>query len=203
MPSRRSLLGTLGCLSTPLVAGCQSTTSSTTTTNSSTATTTPKTTFAERSAEPNTDCVDEYESLDPYWQAVGAGPRDGFRLTASDHRVPLGDDVTFALRNVSDELRETGVSKKLDVQRRGDEGWRTIFGIERGTAGIIDKAVPHDPGEGFTWSVTFSERGLTDAFDYNPTFHVCGDLEPGSYRFVYWGVSRDAAHAVPFEVTRP
>lgn len=197
MPARRRVLAALAASTTTVVGGCQSLASHDATLESNVG---EETTFDEGVAGPAPTCGEHTEARDPYWTAAGPGPRDGFRLTASADRVALGEEVTFALTNVSDETQTTGVSKKLDVQRATGDGWHSIFGIEPDSGGIIDKVVAHDPGSGFEWTVTVSERGLTDAFEYNPTFRVCGPLEPGSYRFVYWGTSRNAAHAVGFEV---
>jgi hypothetical protein len=197
MPARRRVLAVLAASTTTVVGGCQSLGSRETTRESATG---EATTFDEGVADPAPTCGEDTEARDPYWTAAGPGPRDGFRLTASADRVALGDDVTFALTNVSDETQTTGVSKKLDVQYATEDGWHSIFGIEPDDWGIIDKVVAHDPGSGFEWTVTVSEPGLSDAFEYDPTFRVCGSLEPGSYRFVYWGTARSAAHAVGFEV---
>ncbi|MFC6951685.1 hypothetical protein [Halorubellus litoreus] len=202
MPARRRVLAALAASTATVVGGCQSFASrdSTRGTTVGDATAAEATTFAEGVADPATSCGERTEPRDPYWTAAGPGPRDGFRLTASADRVALGDDVTFALTNVSDDAQTTGVSKKLDVQRATGDGWRSIFGIAPDNWGIIDNAVRHEPGSGFEWTVTVSKRGLTDAFEYTPTYRVCGPLEPGSYRFVYWGTGRNAAHAVGFEV---
>ncbi|WP_323674852.1 hypothetical protein [Halorubellus sp. PRR65] len=197
MPARRRVLAALAATTTTVVAGCQSLASRDTTRES---TAREATAFTEGVVDPATSCGERTEPVDPYWTAAGPGPRDGFRLTASTDRVALGDEVTFTLTNVSGEDQTTGVSKKLDVQRATEADWHSIFGIAPDRGGIIDKVVSHEPGSGFEWPVTVSERGLTDAFEYDPTYRVCGPLEPGRYRFVYWGTNRGAGHAVGFEV---
>ncbi|WP_227131878.1 hypothetical protein [Halorubellus salinus] len=197
MPARRHVLAALAAGTTTVVGGCQSFASREATLESNVG---EATAFTEGVADPASSCGERTEPLDPYWTAAEPGPRDGFWLTASADRVALGDEVTFALTNVSDEVQTTGVSKKLDVQRATGDGWHSILGIAPDNWGIIDNAVRHEPGSGFEWTVTVSETGLTDAFEYTPTYRVCGPLEPGSYRFVYWGTGRNAAHAVGFEV---
>ncbi|NHN42278.1 hypothetical protein G9C85_11665 [Halorubellus sp. JP-L1] len=175
------------------IAGCQS--------RSSTSMEATPTNFSRTDVVASTDCPARFEPLDPYWSAKGPGPMHGFELGASTDEVAVGDDVTFALTNVTDDERASGVKKKFDVQRWDGERWRTVFGVEDGTSGHLDKTVSHDPGEGFEWTLTFSAAGLTKAYDSLPQYGVCSELDPGRYRFVYWGVSRSEGHAIPVELT--
>jgi hypothetical protein len=102
------------------------------------------------------------------------------------------------LRDVAEEELRTGNKKKYDIQYRGEEGWHSIFGTD-GIAPWTDEAVPHQPGEGFRWELTFTQDGLSEAVDHGPAYFVCNPLEPGTYRFVYWGVTPERERQEDFE----
>lgn len=124
----------------------------------------------------------------------GALPSENaaFRLTASDEVVRRGETVEFSLRNVADERRHTGTQALYLLQRRGPDGWRTVLGVPPERRGWNATALSHPPGQGFDWTITMSEPGLSSG-RYVP----CGSLPPGEYRFVYFGVSDpDATGAV-------
>lgn len=164
----------------------------------------------EASAPPS--CPDEYTPLDPWWVVEGPGPFDGFELTLSDREVALGDALAVTLTNRTNQERSTGNKQKFDVQYRSADGWHTIFGIEQDLAAYTDEGILHPPGRGFRWDLRFTRDGLSDVVDHAPTYHVCAPLEPGTYRFVYWGITTerevrneyqtDYAIGVPFDVIR-
>ncbi|WP_244621440.1 hypothetical protein [Haloarcula marismortui] len=44
------------------------------------------------------------------------------------------------------------------------------------------------PGGGFRWTFTATNDGLERQNGYNPAYHVCSALEPGEYRFAFFGL---------------
>lgn len=154
------------------------------------------TAFDDPDARPSRYCHD-LEPLEPSWSVGGPGPRHGFELRIDDPDGSVGGLLEVRLRNVTDETRTTGVKKKFDIQQRHDDGWRSIFGVES-FQGIIDKAIPHEPGDGFDWQLIFSKEGLSDAFLYSPTYYVCSPIDVGEYRFVYHGIAADRTLGYPF-----
>ncbi|WP_089816158.1 hypothetical protein [Halomicrobium zhouii] len=90
---------------------------------------------------------------------------------------------------MTDEQRETGTKTKYDIQYQGKSGWHSIFGTKREQVAYNDLAYRHKPGEGLTWNLPVTADGLTGTFENAAAnYHVCGPLEPGTYRFVYWGI---------------
>jgi len=193
--TRRALLGacTTGVLAG--VAGCGAQSDEADPVESTTREDRP-TEFEDPDARPSRYCHDR-EPLEPSWSVGGPGPRKGFELRIDDPDGSIGGRLEVRLRNVTDETRTTGVKKKFDIQQKHDDGWRSIFGVES-YQGIIDKAVTHEPGEGFDWQLIFSKEGLSDAFLRSPTYYVCSPIDAGEYRFVYHGISADRALGHPF-----
>lgn len=107
---------------------------------------------------------------------------EGFELTASDESVQRGDTVAFALTNVGTDRRHTGTRAQYLLQRRTADGWETVTLFRSGRSGFNATAVPHDPGDGFTWSFTANATGFAGG-----KYVVCEALGPGTYRFVYGG----------------
>lgn len=148
-------------------------------------------------AGPAPSCGD-YEPIDPGWVVAGRGPLGGFDLTLNRRELVRGDTLTPSLTNVTDAEQSTGNRKKYDIQFRGAEGWHSIFGTD-GIAPWTDEAVGHQPGEGFTWELTVTQDGLTEAVDHGPAYYVCSPLEPGTYRFVFWGITTERERREDFE----
>lgn len=144
------------------------------------------------------------EPIEARW-TVRTGSLAGFSLTLSDAVVPRGSDLTVALTNTADERRVSGNKQKYDVQRRTDGEWRSILSKPRDVV-FTDEGISHAPSTGFDWELTISPSGLVTA---DAPFVVCDELDPGRYRFVYWGLTpkaeRDAeteyALGAAFEVT--
>ena len=203
-PSRRRLL-TLVAASLPLsIAGCAGSGTQSTQTPYN-----PSDTEPARSAP---SCPDGVDSLDPGWVVTGSGPAGGFELTAGQSTVAQGESLTVTLQNVTDRTRTTGNRRKLDLQYRGTDGWHTIFGTQS-DAVWTDIAIEHQPGTAFGWTFTMSEDGITTFLDEldAPLYALCSPIDPGEYRFVYWGITTereetedfetDYALGIPFEVT--
>lgn len=188
--SRRRLLGLVGAGS---LAGCSS---MGTPTETDSIEPTPS---GPGSAGPAVDCGGGATSFDPWWVVQGSGPLGGFELTLDRQQLATGETLVARVRNATDSEQMTGNEMKYDVQYRGDDGWRTVFGIEGGEAPFTDEGVVHDPGSGFTYELQFSAEGLSGAVDHSPTYRVCGSLSPGTYRFVYWGVTTEKERREDFE----
>lgn len=148
-------------------------------------------------AGPAPSCGD-YDPIDPGWVVAGRGPLGGFDLTLNRRELDIGDTLTPTLTNVTDREQSTGNRKKYDIQYRGADGWHSIFGTD-GIVPWTDEGVGHQPGTGFTWELTFTQDGLTEAVDHGPAYYVCSPLEPGTYRFVFWGITTDRERREDFE----
>lgn len=118
---------------------------------------------------------------------VEAGPLGGFALGLSTDSVPVGGQMTARLRNITDEEQMSGTKQKYVIERQTTDGWQSIYRRPE-TEVWTDEAIPHAPDEGFTWELTVTQDGLTSQEAY-PAYYVCDPLEPGTFRFVYWGIT--------------
>lgn len=208
-PYRRQVLEALALGTSSLVAGCPSLSGRTDTDHpasspsqgdASTQAETPFPTPVENPrASPAPTCRDGYHSLDPWYVVTGAGPLGGFRLSLGSTENTRGDTLTATVRNVTDSEQDTGNKKKYDIQYRSESGWHTILGTENEIASFTDEAVGHQPQEGFSWELPLTQDGLSNAVDHLPTFYVCHPLDPGDYRFVYWGLSSELEANTDYE----
>ncbi|UPW01622.1 hypothetical protein M0R88_05845 [Halorussus gelatinilyticus] len=182
-----------------------------TTTESSVGTTTDTTTDAPEETRTTThECPAKGQPAPPCggdWKRLNAatsgdvsrGTAGGFELTAEPTTLSLGDCVTFRLTNRSGEKRTTGIRECYDIHRKTDGGWQSVLFTKR--RGYIDLGIWQEPGEGFVWKRRLSQAGLSGHSERHEV-RACEPLEPGTYRFVYWG---GAGHfdsiAAEFEVT--
>lgn len=224
MRRRQVLSGAAGLL--PLTAGCQTgsspeseptstgTTATSTTSSGTSATETTRATrttveptvdtLAETPPEVEADCGDdlppvEFADSDSYPSAA-----DGVELTASDETVAIGDDLTFALRNTGGEEVLLGEKYKYNVLRQSDTGdWEAVYRIAELTTWTA-LGIRVGPGGGYDWPFTFTRDGLERKNGKaNPPYVVCSPLEPGTYRFAFFGMADDETLAVEFEVREP
>ena len=144
--------------------------------------------FEDGRASPAPTCRGGYDPVRPRWVVEGPGPLGGFELSLSQGTLERGETLTARVTNVTAETRTTGTKKKYDIQSRDGGDWSSVFGTAP-EAFHTDEAVTHRPGDGFVWELPFTQQGLTDAVDAGPTYAVCGPLESGDYRFVYWGIT--------------
>lgn len=152
MITRRSIIGNIIIGGSFLLGGCSSTQ-----TSPETDTPTMSNTPSENGhTAPAPSCHDEYIPLDPSWAVEGPGPLGGFDLTLERHQITHGDTLTATLKNVANEESETGNKKKYDIQYHAESGWHSIFGTEDEIQIFSDEAILHQPGEGFTWQLTFT-----------------------------------------------
>ena len=104
--------------------------------------------------------------------------------------------------NVSKHSRTTGNEHKYSLQLRTEAGWEEIRGTVDDSYGIAynDIGIGQPPGEGFEWSFELTERGLLAGHPREDDLTICPDLQPGRYRFVYWGTP-ESPIAVQFDYT--
>lgn len=215
---RRHLLATAaGALS--LAAGCRSDPESSpdTTTPSGTTEPTETTVTATTSTETTTIAEPRMRELpttppdgtidcdaSPYPIRAGiAGPyperAGGFELTASTNAVAIGDRITFTLTNVGDDTRVIGEKYKYNILRRGTDEWEPVFYTPE-QAVYTDLGIRVRPGGGFRWPFVVDQDGLERKNgEANMPYHVCSPLEPGEYRFAFFGLGDDAV-ATEFSV---
>lgn len=186
-----------GCLG-GLTGDAQTTpTDSTGTTTATQSTTSPPTRGLEGVEEfpkepPETDARCGDETL-AYVQRP-SGPRvqqhSGLELTASGEKISISDEITFSLRNVSDDPVEVGNIHKYNIRRQTDGGWEPIF--QTPEKAWLDDVETLLPDAGYDWPFTFTQQGLER--NHPPagvSYHVCSPLEPGTYSFVFWGATSD------------
>jgi hypothetical protein len=205
--SRRNLLGLSALGFSTALAGCiQSDVTTDTSTPSQTTTSTMS--IEDGHAGPANFCSGEYSSFNPLWVVQDSSQLAGFDLTLDPRTLTFGDMLRVSLRNVTDDTLYSGNIGKYDVQYRGSDGWHTIFGkIDH--LSWTDEAILHKPNHGFTWEFPFTQDGLSNVVDNG--YGVCAPLNPGTYRFVYWGITTEReenedyetnyALGVPFTVT--
>lgn len=197
--SRRKLLSLTAIGFSTALAGCNQSPASPDTTATDTTTTAQQTPATPQNrdgrAGPAPSCTGEYTSFTPHWVVEGSGPLAGFDLTTDQHTIALGDTLTVSLRNVTGKTQTTGNRRKYDVQYRDSNGWRTIFGVEHNAA-WTDIGVVHEPNHGFTWQFPFSRDGLSSLAGH---YGVCAPITPGTYRFVYWGITTEQEEKEDYE----
>ncbi|MFC6951540.1 hypothetical protein [Halorubellus litoreus] len=132
-------------------------------------------------------CPGDAEKADPYFVVRGSGPMDGMVLQ-SDDVVAIGDSLTVSLVNESTESRTTGLRWKRDIHHRVGDRWHTVLGNEWGGYGGPQPGHEHAPGEGFRWTFPFDREGIETSL-LGDSVRVCGPVEPGRYRFVFWGIN--------------
>lgn len=136
-------------------------------------------------------CPNGITPLEPWWVVEGPGPLGGFDLSIRAREISIGGTLSATLTNITNEEKSTGNKQKYDIQYQTESGWETIFGIDQETAMYTSEGITHQPGEGFSWNLTFTRSGLTDAVNQEPMYSVCAPLESGTYRFVYWGITTE------------
>ena len=100
-----------------------------------------------------------------------------------------GDDVRFELTNVSAREVYVGNHGKYNVEVFTEGGWTDVRGADDGRFGYTDEAIAHPPGETVAWEFALTESGLVDGENQPDGLRVCPDLQPGRYRFVFFGAA--------------
>jgi len=74
-----------------------------------------------------------------------------------------------------------------------EDGWTDVRGGDGDRFGYTDEAIAHPPGETVAWEFTMTESGLVADENQPGGLRVCPDLQPGRYRFVFFGAADIAA----------
>jgi len=95
---------------------------------------------------------------------------------------------------------QTTPNKELfAIQKRIDGAWKHLFYVDDESHGYDANAVVHEPGGGFKWSFSVTREGLS-----TEGHHICSDIVPGKYRFVYFwmnGSDEQSGKAVAVQFT--
>lgn len=133
------------------------------------------------------------------WGDVEHDGDPALALRIGETEYGYGDTARIRLTNVADRTIDTGNGAKYNLQAYTEAGWQDIrVGDEDRFFEYTDEAIVHYPGEGFEWSIELTESAVAAAAAHDHV-EVCPDLEPGRYRFVYWGAI-DGAVAVAFDL---
>lgn len=154
-------------------------------------------------ANPAPTCTEGYRSLEPWWIVKGSGPLAGFQLRLDGETYSEGDALIAELRNGTDQQQSAGNKAKYDIQYRGPNGWHTIIGVKEDEGfEWTDEGYLIPPGNGWTWRLTLTETGIWDGEYRGQSYRACQPLNPGTYRFVFWGVGEsDEALGISFTVS--
>jgi len=120
-------------------------------------------------------------------------------LRVDDTEYGYGDVVTVTLTNVTGREAHTGNRTKYTLQVHTEDGWQDVRVKGDEFWEYEDDAVAHPPGEGFEWEFELTESGIVEGV-YHDDAEVCPDLQPGRYRFAYFGVIGDRAVAASFDL---
>lgn len=103
-------------------------------------------------------------------------------------RFERGDDLRIEMTNVSNGTVEVGNHGKYNLEVYTKEGWTEIRGGDDGSRfEYTDELITHLPGDGYEWEFSMTEEGLVAGGPHADALRVCPDLQPGRYRFVFWG----------------
>ncbi|MFW5916883.1 MAG: hypothetical protein ACOCRD_00580 [Halorubrum sp.] len=102
--------------------------------------------------------------------------------------IARGTRFGIELTNVSGREVHVGNEGKYNLELRTESGWTEIRGAD-GDASFeyTDEALAVRPGETLDWEFEMTETGLVENGPHADALRVCPDLEPGRYRFVFWG----------------
>ena len=103
-------------------------------------------------------------------------------------RLERGDEFRVEMTNVSSRDIGVGNHGKYNLEAYTEEGWTEVRGGEDASRfAYTDELVSTRPAETVEWSFTMTEEGLVEGGPHEDHLRVCPDLEPGRYRFVFWG----------------
>ena len=112
-----------------------------------------------------------------------------------------GDEVAISLWNVSDRRRLTGNPSKYSIEVLTDAGWEEVRVHDADSpVGYTDEGIFRKPGEGFDWSFSLTDGGLVEHHPQADVLSVCPALQPGRYRFRFWGLTGEESIAVGFDL---
>lgn len=192
-PSRRRFLQAATVSPVGLLAGCTSldgTSGNGGTTTRGTEATTP-TGRSETPTTPTDGCSQDLNRYEPNWEANGPEPRLGFELSLEKQIIEMGDTLVANVTNVTSETQNISDKGRFDIQYHGRDRWASIFDIKFDTPAYTLDLDTYDPGAGIEYRLPFTQSGLMNPIDRSPTLYRCSALEPGNYRFVYFGLIRE------------
>ncbi len=103
-------------------------------------------------------------------------------------RLERGDGFHVEMTNVTSRDIGVGNHGKYNIEVNSERGWVDVRGGDDGTwFEYTDELVSTRPGETVEWSFTMTKEGLIEGGPHEDRLRVCPDLEPGRYRFVFWG----------------
>lgn len=117
---------------------------------------------------------------------VVATERDGSTDASGGLRLERGDAFRVELTNVSRRPVGVGNEGKYNLEVDTEAGWTDVRGAVDGRFGYTDELIAVRPGAVVEWRFEMSEAGLV-ATNSSEDLRVCPALEPGRYRFVFWG----------------
>ena len=103
-------------------------------------------------------------------------------------RFNRGETVQIRLTNVSARPIGVGNRHKYAFEVQTADGWVDVRGDDDGVFEYTDELIRLSPGEGFEWSFELTESGVV-ADHPQSSARVCPSLQPGRYRFVFWGAN--------------
>lgn len=203
MPSRRSLLHSVGAGLAVGFAGCAGGGADDDTDTATTTTSTPVTAeswgYIRPDSEPTTvpeplDC-DESDLRRLDWEVSAWGGND-LALRVERTEYALGETVTIRLFNRTQEQKSTRTPDEYLLQLRTEAGWQTVFGYTADQPiPFTSDAFPHEPGRSYMWDLGLTAGGVIKNYAHREDVTVCPSLQPGRYRFQFVG------KAVAFDVT--
>ena len=116
----------------------------------------------------------------------GEGPTDDDGRAAM--RFERGETVRVQLTNVSARPIGVGNRHKYAFEVQTADGWVDVRGDDDGVFEYTDELIRLPPGAGFEWSIELTESGVV-ADHPQSSARVCPSLQPGRYRFVFWGAN--------------
>jgi len=121
----------------------------------------------------------ELRVIDP--ASDGDGPAEALRFER-------GDDLRIRMTNVSSRAIGVGNHGKYNLEVDTEAGWTEVRGGDDASRfAYTDELITHRPGDGYEWEFTMTEEGLVAGGPHADALRVCPDLQPGRYRFVFWG----------------
>lgn len=130
------------------------------------------------------------------YESVSWGDVEEFSLRVSSLSFEYGDTADITLKNTSSSNADTGTKDQYHIETYTEEGWREVRGNPAGgSTDYTDLGVTLGAGETFEWSLELTEEGLGT----ESGLVTCPDLQPGRYRFVFFGTV--PAVAVAFDLT--
>ena len=116
------------------------------------------------------------------------GPTNDDGRADTAMRFERGETVLVQLTNVSARPIGVGNRHKYAFEVQTADGWVDVRGDDDGVFEYTDELIRLPPGAGFEWSIELTESGVV-ADHPQSSARMCPSLQPGRYRFVFWGAN--------------